>query len=132
MNDQIDAQNDKIKDLEEKLIAISRKMDNKSIFQDEESSKLLLDEAKKELLLEITQLRNNRSSMSDGISESITKLEQEVDELKTTLLKKETEASLLRLSLAKMAKNTGYTLSESEMKLLKGKSSSLDLLAKVI
>ena len=89
MNDQIDAQNDKIKDLEEKLIAISRKMDNKSIFQDEESSKLLLDEAKKELLLEITQLRNNRSSMSDGISESITKLEQEVDELKTTLLKKE-------------------------------------------
>ena len=132
MNDQIDAQNDKIKDLEEKLIAISRKMDNKSIFQDEESSKLLLDEAKKELLLEITQLRNNRSSMSDGISESITKLEQEVDELKTTLLKKETEASLLRLSLARMAKNTGYTLSESEMKLLKGKSSSLDLLAKVI
>lgn len=132
MNDQIDAQNDKIKDLEEKLIAISRKMDNKSIFQDEESSKLLLDEAKKELLLEITQLRNNRSSMSDGISESIIKLEQEVDELKTTLLKKETEASLLRLSLAKMAKNTGYTLSESEMKLLKGKSSSLDLLAKVI
>ena len=129
INDQIQAQNDKIKNLEEKLIVLNHKLNFRNSPQNEDCSKSLLDQVRKELLLEFSGIEH--SDMGKEDKENIVKLENEVDQLKTNLLKKETEVGLLRLSLAKMARNTGYTLSESEMKLLRGKASSLELLTKV-
>lgn len=161
MNDQIESQNERIKELECSLNNLNSRLTptsngNESISttgSDHERNlcaKVILEETRRSLINEIARLKRESllstttaSKMSSSSSTKsmqfnnhqektsrLSSLENECASLKATLLEREAETGLLRLALAKIAKNTGYTLSDSELQLIRG-SISAQLLLKV-
>ncbi|OTF82305.1 hypothetical protein BLA29_004047 [Euroglyphus maynei] len=62
------------------------------------------------------------------LKEQNLKIEDELEQIKTRLLEKDTEISSLRLTMAKIVRATGYALSDNELALLQGKSIASDFI----
>lgn len=131
MSEQIDSQADKIASLEDILDSVKSQLiaaDDR--FQQSLLSKSSLENTNLDLLSEMSKLRLDltQSEHSRINAEDRTrKLENELSVIKSTLLEKETEISALRLTLAKMARTTGYLLTDNELSLLRGKPFSSEI-----
>ena len=131
MTEQIDSQADKIASLEDMLDSVkSQLLSADDRFQQSLLTKSSLENTNLDLLSEMSKLRLDLSQsehMRITAEDKTRKLENELSVIRSTLLEKETEISALRLTLAKMARTTGYLLTDNELSLLRGKPFSNDL-----
>ncbi|XP_054154536.1 liprin-beta-2-like isoform X3 [Oppia nitens] len=130
MSEQIDSQSDKIAEMEEILEnSKSQLMATEDMYQQSMLTKSSLEGTKLDLLSEVTKLRLELSQSEHlrvTVEDRARKLDNELSVIRSTLLERETEISALRLTLAKMARTTGYLLTDHELSLLRGKSYTND------
>jgi chromosome segregation ATPase len=135
MTEQMETQADKIAQLESLLgNTKSQLVATEDLFQQSLLAKTTLENTKFDLLSEVSKLRLELTSceqMRIMTEDKCRKLENELSVIRSTLLEKETEISALRLTLAKMARTTGYLLTDNELSLLRGKTFSSDY-AKIV
>ncbi|CAG2121543.1 unnamed protein product, partial [Medioppia subpectinata] len=126
MSEQIESQADKIGQMEELLDNTkSQLMATEDMFQQSLFNKSSLESAKLDLLSDVSKLRIELSDCQHSritAEDRARKLDNELSVITSTLLERETEISALRLTLAKMARTTGYLLTDNELSLLRGKS----------
>jgi chromosome segregation ATPase len=130
MTEQMETQADKIAQLESLLgNTKSQLVATEDLFQQSLLAKTTLENTKFDLLSEVSKLRLELTSCEQSrimTEDKCRKLENELSVIRSTLLEKETEISALRLTLAKMARTTGYLLTDNELSLLRGKTFSSD------
>jgi chromosome segregation ATPase len=130
MTEQMETQADKIAQLESLLgNTKSQLVATEDLFQQSLLAKTTLENTKFDLLSEVSKLRLELTSCEQSrimTEDKCRRLENELSVIRSTLLEKETEISALRLTLAKMARTTGYLLTDNELSLLRGKTFSSD------
>ena len=125
MREQIESQNDKINSLEDILDSLkSQLISSDDRFQQSLLTKSSLENTNLDLLSEMSKLRldlNQSEHSRINAEDKMRKLDNDLSDTRKALLEKETEISALRLTLAKIARTTGYLLTDNELSLLKGK-----------
>ena len=126
MSEKIESQNDKIESLEDMLDSMkSQLIGADDRLQQSLQTKSTLENTNLDLMSEMSKLKidlDQSDHSKINAENKARKLENELSVIRTTLLERETEISALRLTLAKMARTTGYLLNDGELSLLRGKS----------
>ncbi|KAI2798900.1 interacting protein, binding protein [Blomia tropicalis] len=117
----------------ESIVAILRNqlLTTEDLFKKALLSKKTLEGANCDLLTIVDKLKLDLTH-SEGkrklVEDHNTRIEADIETIKTRLLEKETEISSLRLTLAKIVRSTGYVLSDNELALLRGKTIASDFI----
>lgn len=109
-------------------------LNTEELFRKALLSKKTLETANQSLLGVVDKLKlelQHSDARRKLLDDHRAKVELEHEQLKTRLLEKETEISSLRLTLAKVARATGYTLSANELELLRGNTIASDFIKNV-
>lgn len=120
----------------ESIVAILRNqlLTTEDLFKKALLSKKTLEGANCDLLTIVDKLKLDLTH-SEGkrklVEDHNTRIEADIETIKTRLLEKETEISSLRLTLAKIVRSTGYVLSDNELALLRGKTIASDFIKDV-
>lgn len=136
LSEQVESQANKITHLESMLATTKSQLTaTEQLFQQAVMTRSSLENTKFDLLSELSKLRVEMSTAEQakvGSDEKLRKAETEITLMKTIILEKETEISALRLQLAKIARTTGYALSDNELALLRSKTDYASLSRNVI
>lgn len=136
LSEQVECQANKISHLESILSATKAQLNStEHLFQETLQTRSKLESTKFDLISELSKLKIEMTAVQQAkllSDERSKKSENDIMMMKALVLEKETEVSALRLSLARLARTTGYNLTDQELGLIKANKNSFNAVVSLL
>ena len=136
LSEQVECQANKISHLESILSATKAQLNStEHLFQETLQMRSKLESTKFDLISELSKLKIEITAVQQAkllSDERSKKSENDIMTMKALVLEKETEVSALRLSLARLARTTGYNLTDQELGLIKANKNSFNAVVSLL
>ena len=136
LSEQVECQANKISHLESILSATKAQLNStEHLFQETLQMRSKLESTKFDLVSELSKLKIEITAVQQAkllSDERSKKSENDIMTMKALVLEKETEVSALRLSLARLARTTGYNLTDQELGLIKANKNSFNAVVSLL
>lgn len=136
LSEQVECQANKISHLESILSATKAQLNStEHLFQETLQIRSKLESTKFDLVSELSKLKIEITAVQQAkllSDERSKKSENDIMTMKALVLEKETEVSALRLSLARLARTTGYNLTDQELGLIKANKNSFNAVVSLL